>query len=264
MKRIIESLLKSIPFSLRALLLRKLETSLSEGELLNVGRNSTFLSLRRLKIQGYNPKFIIDIGAHNGDWTTEVYKIFRSASFIAVEALPTKKHVLERAFRGMEVKIYTKLLGGSSKRNIPFYSMETGSSVLSELTSFSREVIYLDMITLDEIATHENVEKNVLLKLDVQGFEMEVLKGASSVLCKVDIICMELSLLNYNDGAPLADKVIPFMKDLGFVIFDITGFVRKSTDFSLIQADFIFIKEESSIRQKANDMKNEDFVVLQS
>jgi FkbM family methyltransferase len=87
--------------------------------------------------------------------------------------------------------------------------METGSSVLAELTNVPREKIYLDMITLDQIAAnHTELGQNILLKLDVQGYELEVLKGAEKVLQSTELVCMEVSLLNYNSGAPLMPEVI--------------------------------------------------------
>src|SRR2546421_10341059 len=109
------------------------------------------------------------------------------------------------------------------------------------------------MYTLDEIISLENIEGNILLKIDVQGFETQVLKGATNTLKNVDVICMEVSFLNYNEGAPLVDEIIPFMKALGFLIYDITGFIRKSNDYALIQSDMIFIKADHPVRKKIND-----------
>ncbi len=242
-------------------LYKKIEKSFTNKEKLKLGKNDTFLSLQRLFDYNYNPSYVIDVGAYVGEWTLKTCKIFPLATFIAVEALPDKKFVLEKTFKNIPVKIYNNLVGDSNKKNVPFYAMETGSSVLEEQTDFERTLVNLDMITLNEIARNEKIQGNILLKLDVQGFELEVLKGATEILDKIEVVCMEMSFLNYIKDAPLADEVIITMKELGFVIYDITGFMRKSTDNALMQSDFIFIKSDSLIRQKINNFKGKFSVI---
>jgi FkbM family methyltransferase len=259
----LKSVLKKISSRAKHWVITKMEPHLTEEDRLQLQSNSTFFSLKRLQKNGFQPLHIIDIGAHNGAWSVEVFKIFPHAKFIAIEPLPEKKPILEKAFKNMPAKIYNVLLGEASKKNIQFYTAETGSSVLKELTKFSNNTsnIYLDMYTLDEIILQERINGNILLKVDVQGFETEILKGATQTLSNVDVICIEVSFLNYNEGAPLAHDMIPFMKKLGFLIYDVTGFIRKSNDYALIQTDMIFIKEDHPLRKKINNLK-EDFHVL--
>ncbi len=256
-RSIIKKMAGKMPFKAKTYLLNILQASFSDEERITLGQNNTFLCLRRLMRHGYAPSCIIDVGAHEGSWTREVLKIFSNSKFIAVEALPDKKIILENAFKNKPVKVYNNLLGDSNRSGVRFYSMETGSSVLNELTSISRSEIQLEMITLDEIFQRENIQGNILLKLDVQGFELEVLKGSKSILNQVDVICMELSFLNYNEGAPLAHDVISQMHELGFYILDITNFHRKSNDFVLVQSDFVFIKSNNPIRRQFNDLKKD-------
>jgi len=234
-------------------------------------REKTFLGLQNLsnalvgaKKIGFNPSYIIDVGAHNGNWTNEVKDIFPEAPFIIIEALPAKTKLLEEMFSESRFDVYGFLLGNEEKKQIPFYSMETGSSVMEELTNVPREMIYLDMTTLDRIAAgHEELGQSILLKLDVQGFELEVLKGAEKVLDSTELICMEVSLLNYNRGAPLMPEVISAMNQYDFLPFDFVGFHRKSNDCALMQTDMFFIKKSSPLRQKVNRF-DQNFQVIAS
>ena len=59
-----------------------------------------------------------------------------------------------------------------------------------------------------------------MLKLDVQGAELDVLRGAARTLCGIEVIIIELSLLEYNKGAPLIGDVMARLADLGFNLFD--------------------------------------------
>src|SRR2546422_465251 len=86
------------------------------------------------------------------------------------------------------------------------------------------------------------------LKLDVQGYELEVLRGAERTLTATDVVLMEVSLLQYNAGAPLFAEVTAFMKAIGFVVYDICGQLRRAADEALFQADLLFVREDSTLR----------------
>jgi hypothetical protein len=104
------------------------------------------------------------------------------------------------------------------------------------------------MDTLDNITAETSLRSPLLLKLDVQGFELEVLKGASQTLALSEIVIMEASLLPYNDGSPLFAEVIAFMNKEGFVAFDFCGQLRRESDCALFQTDVAFVRRESNLR----------------
>jgi hypothetical protein len=78
----------------------------------------------------------------------------------------------------------------------------------------------------------------------VQGFELEVLKGAGEALARCEFVLTETSLISVNRGAPRTDEVIAFMKERGFRLFDVCAFHRRE-DHSLWQMDVLFINERS-------------------
>jgi FkbM family methyltransferase len=207
-------------------------------------------SLRNLKLQGFYPQSVIDIGAFRGDWSRQALKVFPEAAVLMVDANPEQERSLASAARelGPRAQFAIQLLGPEPREGVKFYQHTSGSSVLDELTTFPRTATTLGMSTLDELIRDGRFEPPFLLKLDVQGFELEVLKGATEVLPQSEVVVLETSLLEYNKGAPLFDGVIAFMKAAGFVAYDFCGQLRRETDAVLFQTDVVFAKQNSQLR----------------
>ncbi len=65
------------------------------------------------------------------------------------------------------------------------------------------------------------------MKLDVQGYEIEVMKGGNIALTNSEAVLMEVALLEYNRGAPLINEVFEFMSSFGFVPYDFCSQQRR-------------------------------------
>ncbi len=83
-----------------------------------------------------------------------------------------------------------------------------------------------------------------LLKIDVQGFEMEVLAGAEALLPSVDEILVECSFVELYDGQPLADEVIVFLLGVGYRLRGAYG-MSTDDDGRCLQADLLFLRSET-------------------
>jgi hypothetical protein len=90
--------------------------------------------------------------------------------------------------------------------------------------------------------------KNRILKIDT-GYEYEVLKGASTALHNCQLVLAELNFMDIHKNVKLADEVISFLKQFDFVMYDITEIHRRPSDNALWQVDFMFVKENSFLRQ---------------
>ena len=84
----------------------------------------------------------------------------------------------------------------------------------------------------------------------MQGYEIEVLKGAINTLRDVEAVLMEVSFLAYNKNAPLLVDTVQFMKEMGFLAYDICSLVRYRIDNTLVQADIIFLRKDSPWRSR--------------
>jgi FkbM family methyltransferase len=207
-------------------------------------------SLANLARLGFRPRQIIDVGAYHGDWTRMIKEIFPDAEVLMVEAQPNRASYLDGvvASLGRGVRYVTTLLGAERRSDVPFYELETGSSVFPEQTSLKLEMSLRTMEPLDEVAAANGFNAVGLLKLDVQGYELEVLKGAPRLRQSVEVVLMEVSLLPGNKGAPLLHDVVGQMKEYGFVAYDLCSFIRRPRDRALWQTDFIFVRENSAFR----------------
>lgn len=208
------------------------------------------LCLGYLRDRGYQPGTIIDGGAYIGDWTRMVKKVFPQARVIMIEAQKDKLPRLadvQSDFPGT-VEIIDCLLGPECRDAVPFFEMETGSSALQEMTDAPRKTVALQMRTLDDILSKKEIPDPIFLKLDVQGFEIEVLKGAMQTLEKTNLVLLEVALLPYNEGAPVLHEVIQCMKDHGFVAYDLCS-PNRLGDNALFQVDIFFVREDSALRK---------------
>lgn len=222
----------------------------------DVGIPGIFGSLINMHKQGYRPKTVIDVGAFQGLWSSEALKLFPAAQFHLFDPQlglkQTKKFtahslpiIVENSTR---IKIHPVLLGAEGRNDVPFELLDGGSTTFHELTEFPREIVNLQMFTLDE-CLDDTVEGPVLLKIDAQGSELEILKGAPKILAKVDALVLEVATLPYNQGAPLFAEVVEALTKLNFCLYDVGGLYRRETDKTLFQLDLICVRPDHELRK---------------
>lgn len=203
----------------------------------------------RLRDRGFGPNGIIDIGAHVGEWTRSIKNVFPSAPIIMIEARELQREALEQVCAELQnVSYVIALLGREQRDSVEFHVLDTGSSLFNERSNVPRSSAVLPVLTLDELASTDcRLKSPLFLKLDVQGAELEVLRGAASTLSTAEVVQLEVQILHYNEGAPSAADVIAFMNEHDFAIFDVAGFIRPN-GVGLVQLDLIFVRKNSSLR----------------
>jgi len=206
---------------------------------------STLASLNLLRAKGFVPRFAVDGGAYVGDWTELFRSVFPTTKMLMVEPQADKQPVL-RAKIDERTRLSDALLGPEEGAEVEFFEMETGSSVLSELTDVPRRRILKQVRTLDRLLADQPAGWNIpdFLKLDVQGFELEVLSGGSESLQSTQFVLLEVSLIPYNLGAPLLPDVLQFMWAKGFTLMDFCTQMRREDGF-LRQTDLLFVNGSS-------------------
>lgn len=250
LSRIAGKCLSSLPAPMQSVLLRELLAVTSREWQFRNGQLTMFGSIANLQSNGLAPRSVLDIGAHNGAWTRKAAKIFADARFLMIEARPVQKPKLEAVVAALNGRAAASiaLLGSEAKESVPFYSLGTGSSVFEEATTFGRRAVSLPMRTLDGMIEERKMQSPFFVKLDVQGYELEVLKGGAVTLAKSDAVLMEVSFLEYNRGAPLINEVFDFMRRADFVPYDVCSLQRRMSDGALFQTDIIFTRRDSIAR----------------
>ena len=231
--------------------LRKLADSKDFQPIFDAIANRTFANVRTLTEMGFTPEVVLDVGAYRGDWTAMMRPIFPQARFIMFEAQPKQEAVLSaiRDRSGGRVEVAMGLLGAKRDDRVTFFAAETGSSIYRENTAFSSEAMTLPMATLDSTVARFPPAASYFLKLDVQGAELDVLAGAAETLTRTDAVLLEVSLVDYNAGAPRIAEIVARMKELGFLLFDICDLRRIGP--VLAQCDVIFVRAGGALDRKA-------------
>lgn len=204
------------------------------------------LGLKYLAARGVQPRTIIDIGAFEGNWAKMAMEVWPDANIVMIEANPDKTVLLRSDPAFKNATVVEALLGSEEGAAVTFHVMESGSSVFEEHSPVERRHLVLRQETLDGVA--EDLDNADFIKIDVQGYELEVLKGGSQTLSRAEAILIELSLIEINEGAPILDTALSFMKTAGFVPYDIFELHRRPLDHAMNQIDVLFVREESPLR----------------
>ncbi|MBI3461669.1 MAG: FkbM family methyltransferase [Planctomycetes bacterium] len=204
-------------------------------------------SLVCLRSWGFRPKLAVDVGAYHGDWTRLFKQVFPESAVVMVEAQEQKRPILEsvcQSFPG-DVSYQMALLARQEGTPVRFVEMETGSSVFEEASPYPRHVVEKTARTLDGLLA-EAAARVDFLKLDVQGYELEVLAGAPQSLKSAKAVLMEASLLGANAGCPLIFDVMKFMDAAGFRLADFCSQIRRR-DGALWQTDLLFVRADAGL-----------------
>jgi len=211
---------------------------------------NTINSLQHIANQGFNPSAIIDIGAYHGEWTKEVYKIFPGSRYLMIEAMESKRAILEGvASLSTNISHHIALLGRQDQIRVPFHEMETASSVLQEHMDHSISKKLLFTSTLDTVLGQLNFPQPHFIKIDTQGYELEILQGGEKALSGVDLVLLEVSILDIHKNVPLIKDVLDFMHERDFVLYEIGDLIRRPLDHALWQMDAFFCRENAFLRR---------------
>ena len=147
------------------------------------------------------------------------------------------------------VQYAIELLGSKDGEEVCFIESETGSHVIQANDDSGKSNRLTS--SLDSLVEKNNWPLPDFLKLDVQGFELEVLRGGTKALKSADFCLLEVTVLDLGGGAPLLAEVVNFMQENQFQAYDISQFIRRPYDKALWQIDMLFIKYNSKfIRDK--------------
>jgi FkbM family methyltransferase len=215
-----------------------------------------FDKLLLLKNKGYYPDTILDIGAHHGNWTNCMKTIYNNCNYYLFEGIDYNE--LNQFTNIDNVKVYNVLLN-DKKEEVNWYQMKnTGDSIFREKTMYFAdcEIIKRETIDLNTHILQNNIlqeSKNILIKIDCQGAEIPILKGADSILEKTDFIILEIPLFGqYNEGVPNFLEHIAFMDKIGFVAYDIID-NHYINGFNM-QIDILFINKNHKFNNIVNEL----------
>lgn len=206
----------------------------------------TILSLLRRKIY---PKYIFDIGCAHGEWFLKAHKIFPESKYFLFDANSQNASKLSNLQKKYSNICYKICLLSDKVKELKFYNMGYGSSVYEENTKFDRKIEYITSNTLENELSKINIDStNNIIKLDVQGSEIDIIKGLNNKISFFEVIILETSVKEYNKNSPLFIDIINFMENKNYSFYDICDLKRLGNENSfLVQFDAVFVRKNSKL-----------------
>jgi FkbM family methyltransferase len=174
-----------------------------------------------------NPERAIDIGAHVGNFTKELYYKFPKCKIVMVEANPNCEPHLRLLGKPYEIVALSNKEGYANLYVETINPVATGASLYKENTDWygdgKYETITVPTKTLDSCNYFEGQPID-FIKIDVQGSELDILNGGEQTIKNTQFVLIEASLAEYNQGAPLVGDIVDKMNEYGFHILDIVEY----------------------------------------
>ena len=183
----------------------------------------------------FNIKFknVLDIGAAAGDWSGHVKEFNPDAKFTLIE--PNKLHNERLKSLG---KVHNVYLSDSVKEKVYYVCQDpfqqTGNGFYEERSNVPFKKTIVKTTKLDQVVD----ETYDLIKLDVQGAELEVIKGGMITIQKAKWLQIEIPLFEYNIGAPNMYSLLGNLKAIGFYPFDIAQILF---NVRCLYIDYVFV-----------------------
>lgn len=169
----------------------------------------------------WNIKTFIDIGAHKGTVSKIILNLSPEVKIYAFEPIKSFATEIEKSLVNIEV---INAAVGEKEGTVTFHRTDytPASSVRPFTKNFEdkftlSEDIQTKVVTLDSYFKNNKLRHPVVLKIDVQGYEREVLNGAKNFLKQVDIIHIESSLIEVYSGQALFGELHQKLTSAGFV-----------------------------------------------
>jgi len=174
--------------------------------------------LKKLSID-FTPKIIYDIGSNVLAWTREAKKIWPTSEIIAFDAIEN----VEFLYKEHNIKHHIGVLSKEDNSVVRFYENNihpAGNSYYKEIGHSISNELYPENVyteknthTLSTVVKTQNFLLADLIKIDVQGAELDIIMGGLDVINAAKYLIVELQDTQYNKGAPLADTTIQFLEN---------------------------------------------------
>jgi len=192
---------------------------------------------------------VIDIGANRGQFSLAVRRWAPGARVIAFEPLAGPAALFRKVFKGdSRVTLQQTAIGPETGERAIHVSAADDSSSLLPISGL-QERLYpgtaevrterVRVGRLSEFLSPEEIAGPALLKLDVQGFELEALRGCEDLLHCFSHVYAECSFVELYIGQAMAHEVVAWLTKRGFVLKGIynMSYYRKG---QAVQGDFLF------------------------
>jgi FkbM family methyltransferase len=206
--------------------------------------------LAHVRALGFEPATVLDVGVAYG--TPELYDAFPRARLLMVEPLAEYEHALGDLARRPGAEYVLAAAGaerGTTIINVhraPALSSTIGRWKGSLGDGSTREV---PVVRVDDLVEERGLPAPHILKVDVEGGELKVLDGAPRTLEGTELVLLEVQLFEFLPGSPELPEVVAYMRERGFVPYDLYGGHLRPLDGALAMVNVAFVREDGRFRE---------------
>lgn len=192
---------------------------------------------------------VLDVGANVGQFALIASRCFPNAQIHSFEPMPKAARKFEQVMNTCtRVKLHRNALGRAAA-TLPIHITARADSS-SLLVPYLQSKIYpgthevdiekVNVLPLEQCLAADDIVAPALLKIDVQGYEQQVLGGCGKLLQCFDWIFVELSFVELYAGQALAPEVISWLAGQGFALHGVYTSEASYKEGRMIQGDFLF------------------------
>lgn len=204
-------------------------------------------------LDSFGFRTVLDVGANTGQFVDEARRFAPDAMIYSFEPLPDcYAELVSRHGKDPKFRAFNFAIGDAPGKTTFHRSSYSQSSSMLKMAALHVEAfpetaggveVTIPVDTLDNVRDRLELRGPVLLKIDVQGFEDRVIRGATELLADVDVAVIEMSIEPLYEGQTLFDGVYRMMVDRGFVYRGNHLQLQHPADGRVLQVDGLFTRQ---------------------
>ncbi len=208
-------------------------------------------SLERMRDIGFRPATVFDIGVATG--TSGLYKVFKDVAYLLVDPLeesaPFMREICARYPRSA-----FEVAAAASQPGELLIAVHPGLSGSGAHLKGDFPKRRVPAVTLDQLVDKHGLQGPFVVKIDVQGSELDVLEGLKRHADKAEVIVLEASLWADRKarGVPTFAEIVAYMSGRGWVLYDISNIAYRPRDGAVAELDMVFCARDSALREHAS------------
>ena len=242
MKKQLKKIIKKLGYTLNTVNVNPpttLDTN-SKGDLLH----NFYITLKKM---GFTPLHIVDVGANHGTWTRVALRYFPEAYYTLLEPQNWLKKSIQDILDANSKVQFFPVGAGEKEGSFQFTIVDRDDSCSfrysqEEAKAAGLKQIEIPVVTLNGLLENSDLPVPDIIKIDAEGLDIAVLKGATNFFGKTEIFMVEAGVVNKTfDNSFL--KLITFMDENNYRLFDITDINRPFQPQVLWLVEVVFVKK---------------------